>query len=418
MRTTHSRARNGFTMIGGVAAAVVVAITLSGCAASPVPSSTTPPSRNAPDAAGSIHFDAAELTAQFEDLTERMMIAGAAMLVRTPDGEVTNTFGFTELGGTTPVSLDDHIRIGSNTKTWTGTVILQLVQEGKIALDDPVSKYRPDVPNGDNITIEQLLTMRSGLVNYTETYELNEALDSEPDKSWDPEDLVAMGLALPPYFAPGEGWHYSNTNTALLGLIAEKLEGSSLQQIFEERLFAPLGLENTSFPSVDDASLPSPYAHGYMFTTNVFTMSSSKLPPDLLAQAQAGTLLPKDHTDANPSWAWAAGSGISTIGDLATWVEALGGGGLLNEDLQQQRLENVESVEVPLLPDPQYGWGIAKIGQLYGHTGELPGYNSFMGYDPVNDVTIVVWGTLAPMSDGEPPGTTIAVELMKSIYGG
>lgn len=421
MPTLHRRRRSPsrVALIAGVSAALAITATLSGCTAgSPAASPSVSPSASAGDQVTTIHFDGAELTARFEELAESLMIPGAAMLVRTPDGEVTATHGVTELGGTTPVSLDDHIRIGSNTKTWTGTVILQLVQEGRIALDDPVSEYRDDVPNGDDITIEELLNMRSGLVNYTETYELNQTLDAEPQKVWDPEELVAMGLALPPYFAPDEGWHYSNTNTILLGLIAEQLDGKPLQQIFEERLFEPLGLTNTSFPSTDDSTLPEPYSRGYMYTDNVFTLASSKLPPDLLAQAQAGTLLPNDQTNANPSWAWSAGSGISTIGDLATWVEALGGGSLLEEDLQEQRLRDVEPVPVSLLPDPHYGWAIAKIGQLYGHTGELPGYNSFMGYDPVNKITLVVWANVAPMADGEPPAATIAVDLIDEIYAG
>lgn len=339
------------------------------------------------------------------------------MLVRTPRGEITATYGMTQLGGSTPVSLDDHFRIGSNTKTLTGTVILQLVQEGRIALADDVSKYRPDVPNGNRITIEQLLTMRSGLANYTTTLALNTALDEQPQRAWSPEELVAMGLAEPPTFAPGDGWNYSNTNTLLLGLIAEQIEGKPLAQIFQKRLFDPLGLGETSYPDTTDASLPEPFAHGYMYSTNVDTMESSALPSDQLAQAKAGTLLPSDTTSLNPSWAGAAGAGISTIRDLAHWVQALGSGAVLGPTLQKERLASVQPVPVPL-PDPQYGWGIAKIGPLYGHTGELPGYNSFMGYDPVQKVTIVVWTNLAPAADGRPPAATIATSLMTSIYGG
>jgi D-alanyl-D-alanine carboxypeptidase len=93
-----------------------------------------------------------------------LLVPGAAVAVRSPDlGDWSTTFGTRTLGGATPVGFGDHVRIGSNTKTVTGTVILQLVQEGKLALDDPVSKYRPDVPNGQNITVTQLLNMRSGL---------------------------------------------------------------------------------------------------------------------------------------------------------------------------------------------------------------------------------------------------------------
>src|SRR5207253_2507969 len=103
--------------------------------------------------------------------------------------------------------------IGSNTKTFTGTVILQVVDEGNLGLDDPVSEYQPKVPNGENITIRQLLNMSSGLYNYAEDKEFNETLDSEPDKVWTPGEVVEIGFQHQPYFAPGEGFHYSNTNT-------------------------------------------------------------------------------------------------------------------------------------------------------------------------------------------------------------
>ena len=392
-----------------VVATAAVAVGLAGCTA-PAPEASAKPSAAAD---GAVEFDAATLTAMFEEQAEEMMLPGAVVIVRTPDGDLEVPYGVTEWEGSTPVTLDDHIRIGSNTKTWTGTVILQLVEDGMIALEDPVSKYRPDVPNGDNITIEQLLTMRSGLFNYTTTLELNTALDETPDRVWDPEELVRMGLAGEPYFAPGEGYMYSNTNTVLLGLIAEQLEGKKLPEIYQERLFDPLGLTETSFPALADASIAEPVAHGYMFSNNVDTMEGSALPADELAAAQAGDLLPTDHTDDNPSWAWAAGAGISTAPELATWVEALGGGGVLSEEMQKKRIESVQ----PSDGEGAYGWGVAGMGSFYGHIGEMPGYNSFMGYDPETDVTVVVWATLAPNMEGNPAAALIARSLIEEMYG-
>lgn len=392
-----------------VVATAAVAVGLAGCTA-PSPEASAKPSAAAE---GAVEFDAAALTAMFEEQAEEMMLPGAVVIVRTPDGDIEVPYGVTEWGGSTPVTLDDHIRIGSNTKTWTGTVILQLVEDGRIALEDPVSKYRPDVPNGDNITIEQLLTMRSGLFNYTTTLELNAALDETPDRVWDPEELVRMGLAGEPYFAPGEGYMYSNTNTVLLGLIAEQLEGKKLPEIYQERLFEPLGLTETSFPALADASIAAPVAHGYMFSNNVDTMEGSALPADELAAAQAGDLLPTDHTDDNPSWAWSAGAGISTAPELATWVEALGGGGVLSDEMQKKRIESVQ----PSDGEGAYGWGVAGMGSFYGHIGEMPGYNSFMGYDPETDVTVVVWATLAPNMEGNPAAALIARSLIEKMYG-
>ena len=410
----RSRLRTPLKRIMGVSAALALAVTVTACTGG-----TQPAPFESPTASGRapmLPLDSAALIASFDRLAKSMMVPGAAMLIRTPDGEVTATYGTTELGGSVPVSLDDHVRVGSNTKTWTATVILQLVQEGKIALADPVSKYRPDIPNGENITIAQLLNMRSGLFNYTETYQLLHDMDVDPQTVWAPEQLLALGVGLPPYFEPGTGFHYSNTNYVLLGLIAEELEHKPLQEIFQERLFTPLGLTNTSFPAIDDPSIPAPYSSGYMYTDNVRTITTFKLPADLLAQAEAGTLLPNDQTDANPSWAWAAGAGISTIGDLGTLIEAMVAGHLLNPDLQEQRLQNV----VP--PEPgsasAYGWGIIRSASgFYEHGGLINGYNSYSGHDPANKVTVVVWTNLSVAATGAPPAATIAKDLIDQIYG-
>ncbi len=345
-----------------------------------------------------------------------MLVPAAVALVRSPASEMTTTYGTTALGGTSPVSLEDHVRIGSITSTWTGTVILQQIQEGKLSLDDPVSKFRPDVPDGDHITIAELLSMRSGLYNYTDTRELNETGDRNPQKVWSPDELLALAYSHPSYFPPGTGYHYSNTNTVLLGLIAEAIDAKPLSRVFQDRLFAPLGLMNTMFPPTTSSAIPDPHPQGYMYGTNVMTMGTpAAVPPDMQAAAKAGTLQPGDQTSLNPSWAWAAGAGISTAADLATWVEALADGKLLNPDMQAKRIASLQSTN-PAQPDaPQYGLGIAKYGALYGHTGEVPGFNTFAGTDPERKVTIVVWVNLEPTADGRAAATLIAKDLIERM---
>jgi D-alanyl-D-alanine carboxypeptidase len=338
------------------------------------------------------------------------------MLLRTPEGEFVATYGVRGLDDPTPVTIDDHIRVGSNTKTWTGTVVLQLVQEGKIALDDPVSKYRPDVPNGDNITIEMLLNMRSGLFNYTTTFALNDAIDKAPERVWDPDELLAMAYPMPPYFEPDQGYTYSNTNTVLLGLIAEQLDGKPLEDIFQDRLFAPLGLTETLLPARTSNAIPAPHPRGYMYTNNALTAVTSVIAPDLQFAARNGTLLPNDQTDTNPSWGWSAGAGISTAPDLADFVEAMTGGQLLEPEMQAIRMQSPRPQSADNPGGALYGLAIAKFGPLYGHTGELPGFNTFMGSDPVNGVTLIVWTNLAPAADGRDPATTIARTLLGHIY--
>jgi D-alanyl-D-alanine carboxypeptidase len=418
--THHPRRRSARPAPGRlkVGAAVVGATLLLGACSSDSGSSggsSTETTASAGASGALLAFDTAAMDAAVEEMATAQREPGMVVLITTPEGEYVKTYGVTERGGSTPVTLDTKVRIGSNTKTWTGTVIMQMVQEGKLALEDPVSRYRPDVPNGDDITIAQLGDMRSGLFNYTETLEVNRALDDDKDRVWTPEELVAIGLANPPYFPPGQGWHYSNTNTALLGLIAEQIDGKPIAQIFEDRLFTPLGLKGTSFPANTDTSIPAPSSHGYMYGTNVETMENPSIPADQLAAVEAGTLDPADVTNDNPSWTWAAGQGISTANDLAAWVKAMVGGELLDAETQEARLATVK----PTGNDPEspsYGFTLAQMGPLLGHTGELPGFNSFMGYDPVNDVTIVVWANLAPGADGTAPAVELVKELLPFVY--
>ncbi|QOT22325.1 serine hydrolase [Paenarthrobacter sp. YJN-D] len=411
------RAATAAAVIAAVAATVSCSsgppVSPASSTAASAPASTASPT-SAPTALQ--RFDSEGLRADFERTAKEVLVPGAMVLLETPEGTLTASYGTGTRGAERPVSMADHIRVGSVTKTWTTTVILQLVQEGKLALGDPVSKYRPDVPNGDGITLEQLLTMRSGLFNYTETLELNSAMDKEPRREWKPEELLALGFAHPPYFAPGQGFHYSNTNTVLLGLIAEKVAGKPLGDLFKERIFQPLGLKGTVFPDISSNSIPQPHPQGYFYGDNVLTMTNPALPEDMQKEAAAGTLAPNDVTDVNPSWAWAAGSGISTTTDLKILGEALVNGKLLDAGLQQQRLDSVIPTN-PENPDrASYGWGIAKFGKLYGHTGELPGFNTFMGSDPANGVTLVVWTNLAPAADGRDPAVTIARSLIGKVY--
>ncbi len=359
---------------------------------------------------------ATSLRPQIKQLMADMLVPGAVVAVRTPDrGNWTEAFGVRERGGKDSVTVDDYARIGSCTKTWTGQVILQLVEEGKIALSDPVSKYRKDVPNGDNITIEQLLDMRSGLYNYSETLPLNKALDDTPTRVWQPDELLALAYQEKPYFAPGKGYHYSNTNTVLLGLIIQQLTGMPVEKAFEERLFKPLGLTHMVMPALSDSSMPTPHPHGYQYGTNVATLDSQVLSAEDQAKAKAGTLVPRDKTDTNPSWGWTAGAGMATAGDLATYVKAMVTGRYLDADMLKKLLGSVRSTDPTNPQAASYGWGLAKLGPFYGHTGELPGFNTFMGYDPVTKITIVVWANLSAAPDGRPPANVIAKAIMDGL---
>ncbi|HEV7951646.1 MAG TPA: serine hydrolase domain-containing protein, partial [Glaciihabitans sp.] len=272
-------------------------------------------------------------------ITDELLVPGAVVYLSSPQGVIEVAHGVTEYNGSVPVEMDQHVRIGSVTKTWTGTAVLQLVDEGIVGLDEPISQYLEGVPNGENITIRQMLSMRSGLANYTTDVALNAAMDEDPSRAWSQQELLDIAFAKPPSFPPGTAFEYSNTNTVLLGLLVEKIDGAPLGDVFENRFFTPLEMENSSFPDVTDVGITDPHPNGYMFGTNSSTITTAELPPDELAAALDGTLLPNDYPYLNPSWAWSAGAGISTVSDLARWSEAIVTDELLCDDVQQERID-------------------------------------------------------------------------------
>ncbi|WP_321821372.1 MULTISPECIES: serine hydrolase domain-containing protein [unclassified Burkholderia] len=352
---------------------------------------------------------------QINALLANTMTPGAVVYVQSPQGNWLASFGTAVRGTNSPIPTNAHFRIGSVTKTWTGTVILQLVQEGRLRLTDHVSQYVANVPNGDTITIEQLLTMRSGLYNYSTSLAFNQSLDAQPDRVWAVDELLGIAENQPVYFAPGADFRYSNTNTVLLGLIIEQRTGMSAADAIRTRLFAPLGLTETSLPPQDNTALPAPAPRGYQWGTNVETIDGDALSPARQAAAKNGTLQPTDVTTVNTSWAWTAGSGISTAAELGAYVQRMVGGGYLNADLQAQRLASCTPIDPSNPASASYCMGLAKFGTFYGHTGEIPGFNTFAGYDPATKTTIVTWANTASGPDGRAPANEIARIIMGEL---
>jgi len=415
------------TRIGGIA--ICIAVLLSGCSSAGEPTTahspfaTTTATSLAPKNSALKTIDPQAFQTVVEAAVKQLKVPGAMVLLRTPQGNFNAGVGTTELGVHIPPAANTHFRIASNTKTMTGALIVLLAQDGKLKLSDPVSTYIPDVPDGENITVAQLLKMRSGLYGYTADPALAAAMDANPGKAWTPQEVLAIAFRHPPQFAPDASYEYSNTNYALLGVIAEKVGGRPLAQQFADRLFGPVGLTQTSLPAADDTSMPAPYSHGYMYGGSFYALADDPYPADMQAAAQAGTLQPVDYTNQNSSYATAAGGAISTADDLATWMKALVSGKVFNADYHQQWLTSLQP-EDPAAPDGQkYGYGISyqRFGPnaaMFYHGGELPGFNSFMGYDPDNDVALVIWTNLTLSPDGRTTAQAMLPTVLDEIYAG
>jgi D-alanyl-D-alanine carboxypeptidase len=239
-----------------------------------------------------------------------------------------------------PRSVDEHFRIGSVTKLFTATVLLQLVAEGRIDLDD---------------TSRRLLNHTSGNFDYTDDPGFvadmtGPAFLTTRFRAYRPDELVALAMAHPPVFAPGNAWQYSNTNYVLAGQLIERVTGNSYAEEVHRRIVRPLGLAGTHLPDTE-TTLPEPHARHY----------STLLVPGAD---------PHDVTDLNASCAWAAGAMVSTVGDLTRFLAALLTGRLLRPDLQEQMFIQA--------PDSNYGLGIVHWPMpggtaLWGHNGMIHG---------------------------------------------
>ncbi|MFJ3728448.1 serine hydrolase domain-containing protein [Streptomyces sp. NPDC090045] len=254
-------------------------------------------------------------------------IAGVQLRVHDERGEWTGSAGVAERGGAAGPPLDGHVRIGSNTKTFTATVVLQLVAEGRIALDTPAADCLPAFGLDRRITVRMLLQHTSGVFNHTgELLEDGTVAPGIPSTiagrewvenrftSYRPEELVRLSLSKPARFEPGTGWSYSNTNYVLARLLIEKVTGRSCAKETQERILGPLGLSGTVVPGTSP-EIPEPYAHAYY------------------RYEDAGRQEIVDVTRHNPSWISAGGDMISTTRDLHTFISALTGGRLLPDPL-------------------------------------------------------------------------------------
>jgi D-alanyl-D-alanine carboxypeptidase len=303
----------------------------------------------------------------------------SAAVIVTGKGKWVGVSGVSDLKTGQSIQPDMLFDVASAGKTFTAALVLQLVEEGKLSLEDPLHKWLPDFPNiNNNATVRQLLNHTSGISHIAANRQYWSAVFAHPDSLWTPEDVLRF--VPEPRFPPGGGWHYSSTNYILLGMIVEKATASTLNVQLRNRLLVPLRLNNT-FPPLDGEARESRvFAHAH------FDLNEDGELDDM------GSLSRKSLFSS----AWAAGPVVSTAEDLAQWAEYLYSGRVLKkESLDQMTDFHRPTPGEPLISG--YGLGTAEIRgeflggeRVWGHLGWQPGYMTAMLYFPDHSVSMAV----------------------------
>ncbi|WP_052703620.1 serine hydrolase domain-containing protein [Microbacterium sp. SA39] len=332
-----------------LSAATTIAVTaalLAGCAAPP---------EAAPEPTGS---PGVEVGPEIADAVAGVIGAGAVAVVvdvRNGDEAVQWTEGVADLDEERSAEADDPVRIASISKTVLAVVILQLVEEGEISLDTTVEEVLPGLlasAPGD-VTIGQLLAHTSGLPDYIPVLapDVQAVIDGR-EKTYEPEELVAIAQQQPWHAAPGTAFHYTNAGYTVLGLIAEEVTGDTVPDLMSARVFEPAGMDETAHP--DGSAMPDRALRGYMSVDGEHV----------------------DMTEFEPSF-WSYGASlISTVGDVGVFNAALQGGELLEEEtLAQMRAVGAEGYGLGVLAGGD-ACGTEPAGPVYGQRGNGFGYNS------------------------------------------
>ncbi|MEM6394617.1 MAG: serine hydrolase domain-containing protein [Planctomycetota bacterium] len=323
--------------------------------------------------------DAAE---QVEAVLGGLDAPGAVLVIRRGEVERGWGFGLTAEEGGVEMSSDARMRLGSVTKLYLAAVVLQLVDEGKVGLDETIDRYVEGVPNGERITLRMLGRHTSGLDDAIRQMAFHRALAAEPGKRWESGELLAVAFEPGARFEPGERWAYSNTNTVLLSRVIEAVTGTGWREQVRVRLLEPLGLEDTGFDEV-------PTVRGYRYGK----------PDDLVGYGGKDNHVWFDATGWSATWAGAAGEMTGTAADTAEFVQALFGGELLSDAGRAEMLRFADT-DGDGGGSFMYGFHCHRVGEGgYGHHGDVPGFSSSAVWLPESQTAVVVMANLSAELD-------------------
>lgn len=301
--------------------------------------------------------------------TDSYVCPGVMVMIKAPDKNI-NMIYYKGLANLNPVqSLNPSLQamIGSNTKTFIVTTLLQLADQGLISLEDYLSEYRPEVPFSNQIKIKHLAYMSSGLNDYTQSESFrNQYIYNNIGQPISYNEIMEFIYAASLKFVPGSQFDYCNTNTIILTKIIEDITGNNIKTEIENRFLKPLSLKKTLYPE----------SHGFP-TNNHIHGYEDYLSPGILLDVSG---------IYHPSLFGGAGCMISNMYDMEKWVVRLANGADISIEMKEAREEGVD-----IFPGiARYKTGVIDILGWYGHKGGLPGYSTLMMHHPENKSTVII----------------------------
>ncbi|MGW1536832.1 serine hydrolase domain-containing protein [Streptomyces aureus] len=274
--------------------------------------------------------------------------------------------GVADLDSGRPIETDDHTRIASTAKAFSGAVALKLVDRRALSLDDTIGRRLPSLPRQwASVTLRQLLNHTSGLPDYSKSPEFIEVLTADPHHHFDSRRLLDYVAGDPLLFRPGSRYNYSNSDNIAVALMAEAATGMRYEQLLRGLVYHPLGLRDTSLPQ--GYEMPEPYMHGYDVT-----------PPNP----------PEDVSEAlGASGVWASGGIISTPADLTRFIRGYASGALISKATLREQRRWIEGASEPAGPGRNTAGAAifrysTRCGVVLGHTGNFPGYTQLIAATP------------------------------------
>lgn len=288
-----------------------------------------------------------------------------------------------------PATPDMHFRNGSVAIAYIGTVLLQMQDKGMLRLDDALSRWFPDYPQADRVTLTMLMNGTSGYPDYVTYKKFIDLLYADPFRRWTPDELVALALEQPMACEPGACWSYAHTNFVILGKVLEKASGRPLEDLIREGILAPLALENTR--SEGTAIIQEPVLHAF--------------------DAERGRY--EESTFWDPSWTLARGAIMtSNVADVLTSITAIATGKLVSPASHALQLAPLTARLEPWSVTKYYGLGVFVVDGWIVQNPSFAGYAATLAYLPSRKLAIVVTATLEPAAslDGN-----LSTEVLKEI---